>query len=103
MWQGPHSVPPGRGLAPAPRRHPTPLPELRSAMSEPDMEADENGAGMGHTGGCGASEMRSCGFGAAEPDYEADPGALPGRMTVAPPLEVSTQAKLEFPFAPLAG
>ena len=71
-------------------------------MSEPDMEADENGAGMGHTGG-GASERRSWRFGAAEPAGEADPGAFPGRMTVAPPLEVSTQAQRVFPFAPLVG
>jgi hypothetical protein len=72
-------------------------------MSEPDMEADENGAGMGHTGGCGVSETRLWRCGAAEPAGEADPGAFPGRMTVAPPLEVSTQAKRVFPFAPLAG
>src|SRR5258708_26320212 len=33
MWLGPHSVPPGHGSKLAPRGHPTPLPELRYALS----------------------------------------------------------------------
>jgi hypothetical protein len=34
------------------------------------MEADENGAELGHTGGWGASETRSWRFGAANPQVK---------------------------------
>src|SRR5262245_26223753 len=65
-------------------------------MSGPDMEADENGAEAGHTGGW--SQRDEIGrFWCPEPVFEADPGAFPGRMTVAPPLEVSTQAQRVVP------
>jgi hypothetical protein len=58
---------------------------------------------MGHTGGRSQRD-EIVAFWCPEPAGEADPGAFPGRMTVAPPpLEVSTQAKLVFPVAPLVG
>jgi hypothetical protein len=41
-------------------------------MSVPDMEADENGAGRGDSGG-GASETRSWHFGAASPTRKLIP------------------------------
>jgi len=72
-------------LAPACRSILPRFPRLRSAMSVPDMEADENGAGLGHTGGRSQRD-EIVAFWCPEPDYEADPGAFPARMTVAPPL-----------------
>src|SRR5258706_15868898 len=75
---------------------------LGSAMSVPDMKADENEVRLGHTGG-GASEMRSWRFGATSPFrklIQVRPRTNDCRPSA---LEVSTQAKLVFPFAPLVG
>src|SRR5215467_11429179 len=71
-------------------------------MSVPDMKADENLPGRRHNGWWSQRD-EIVAFWCREPDYEADPGAFSGRMTVAPPLEVSTQAKLVSSRAPLAG
>src|SRR6516164_5077324 len=65
-------------------------------MSGSDREADENGAGRGHTGWWSQRD-EIVAYWCHQPDCEADPGAFPGRMTVAPPLEVSTPVKLVFP------
>src|SRR5215469_11753490 len=71
-------------------------------MSVPDMKADENGPGRRPTGWWSQRD-EIVALWCREPDYEADPGAFPGRMTVAPPLEVSTTANLVVSRAPLAG
>src|SRR5215470_17482550 len=78
------------------QQHNVRVPTLGSTMSVPDMEADENGAGREHTVGWSQRDEIEA-YWCPQPDWEADPGAFPGRMTVAPPREVSTQAKLVFP------
>src|SRR5260221_9575856 len=55
------------------RGHPTSLSGLRSAMSVPDMEADEN---VRHIG-WGSQRDEIVAYWRREPDYEADPGASP--------------------------
>ena len=65
-------------------------------MSEPDMEADENEA-EAEAYWRRSQRDEIVAYWCRQPDWEADPGAFPARMTVAPPLEVSTPANLVFP------
>src|SRR5260221_14584608 len=65
-------------------------------MSGPDMEADENGAKLGHTGGWSQRD-EIVAFWCPAPAGEADPGAFPGRMTVAPRERCARRRNWWFP------
>src|SRR5260221_12736998 len=71
-------------------------------MPVQDKKPDESAPG-GSLPGWGSRRDEFVAFWCRAPDYEADPGGFPGRMTVAPPLQVSTQAKRVCSRAPLAG
>ena len=62
-------------------------------MSGPDMEADEN---VGHTGGWSQRD-EIVAFWCPAPAGEADPGAFPGRMTVAPRERCARRRNWWFP------
>src|SRR5262245_60077068 len=84
------------------RQHDVRVPTLGSTMSVPDMEADENGAGREHTGGWSQRDESEA-YWCPQPDWEADPGAFPGRMTVAPPPGGEHAGATGVSHAPLAG
>ena len=62
-------------------------------MSGPDMEADEN---VRHTGGWSQRD-EIVAFWCPAPAGEADPGAFPGRMTVAPRERCARRRNWWFP------